>query len=173
MMNSAVLLIPLFLIRYGLLFLINKNALPKAAYFPPMQGTEKIMYLLYQTSTLAIIIYMFFLEINTKAPWLHIGIVVYSFGVLLFVLSVAGFAKPDERGICRKGLYRISRNPMYVAYFIYFLGCAFLTGSVVLLLLLCVFGVSSHWIILSEERWCTQKFGAEYVEYMKKVRRYI
>ena len=172
-MNSAVLLIPLFLIRYGLLSLINKNALPKAAYFPPMQGTEKIMYLLYQVSTLAIIIYMFFLKIISSTPWLYIGAVVYALGVLLFIFSVAGFAKPDEHGICRNRLYRISRNPMYVAYFVYFLGCVFLTGSVVLLLLLCVFGVSSHWIVLSEERWCTQKFGAEYVEYMKKVRRYI
>ena len=83
------------------------------------------------------------------------------------------FAKPDERGICRNGLYRISRNPMYVAYFISFLGCVFLTGPVVWHLLLFVFALSLQWIILSEERWCTQKFGAEYVEYMKKVRRYI
>lgn len=173
MMNSALLLIPLFLIRYGLLSLINKNALPKAAYFPPMQGIEKIMYLLYQASTLAIIIYMFFLKINARTTWLYIGIVVYSLGALLFIFSVAGFAKPDERGICQNGLYRISRNPMYVAYFIYFLGCVILTGSVLLLLLLCVFGVSSHWIVLSEEQWCVEKFGAEYIEYMKKVRRYI
>lgn len=172
-MNSAVLLIPLFLIRYGLLSLINKNALPKAAYFPPMQGAEKIMYLLYQVSTLVIIIYMFFLKINTGMPWLFIGVVVYSLGVLLFIFSVVNFAKPDKYRICRNGLYRISRNPMYVAYFIYFLGCVFLTGSILLLLLLCVFAVSSHWIILSEERWCIEKFGAEYVEYMKKVRRYI
>lgn len=35
------MLIPLFLIRYGLLSRINKNALTKAAHFPSMQGTEK------------------------------------------------------------------------------------------------------------------------------------
>jgi len=172
-MNSAVLLIPLFLIRYGLLSLINKNALPKAAYFPPMQGTEKIMYLLYQVSTLVMIIYMLFLKISTNAPLFHIGLGVYSFGVLFFLLSVINFAKPDEWGICRNGLYRISRNPMYVAYFIYFLGCVFLTGSALLILLLSVFQVSSHWIILSEERWCIEKLGSEYIEYMEKVRRYI
>jgi protein-S-isoprenylcysteine O-methyltransferase Ste14 len=36
-----------------------------------------------------------------------------------------------------------------------------------------VFQISSHWIILSEERWCVKQFGDEYIDYMKRVRRYI
>jgi protein-S-isoprenylcysteine O-methyltransferase Ste14 len=36
-----------------------------------------------------------------------------------------------------------------------------------------VFQISAHWIILSEERWCVNKFGQEYINYMNKVRRYI
>lgn len=55
-----------------------------------------------------------------------------------------GILEPDDRGICRNGLYRFSRNPMYVAYFIYFLGCVLLAQSVVLLLLVCVFQLSAH-----------------------------
>ncbi len=62
---------------------------------------------------------------------------------------------------------------MYVAYFIYFLGCVFLTQSIILLTLLMVFQISAHWIILSEERWCINKFGGEYKKYMNEVRRYI
>jgi protein-S-isoprenylcysteine O-methyltransferase Ste14 len=88
-------------------------------------------------------------------------------------VSVSNFAKPAKNGINLKGLYRISRNPMYLAYFIYFLGCVLLTRSLVLLALLIVFQISAHWIILSEERWCIEKFGEEYLNYMKKVRRYI
>jgi len=76
-------------------------------------------------------------------------------------------------GINLNGLYRVSRNPMYIAYFIYFLGCALLTHSLILLALLIGFQVSAHWIILSEERWCIKKFGEEYIKYMNKVRRYI
>lgn len=69
--------------------------------------------------------------------------------------------------------YRISRNPMYVACFIYFLGCVLLTQSLILLAILIVFQISAHWIIRSEERWCIKKFGEEYKSYMSEVRRYI
>jgi len=172
-MNSALLLVPLFLIRYGLLSLINKNALSKAALFPPMQGTERIMYLIYQASTILIIVYTFFLKVNIEITGFNTGLVVYILGVLLFFLSTVDFARPNENGINQSGLYRFSRNPMYIAYFIYFLGCVLLTKSTILLVLLCIFQISAHWIILSEERWCIRKFGEEYIQYMKKVRRYI
>ena len=62
---------------------------------------------------------------------------------------------------------------MYVSYFICFAGCAFLTQSLILGGIVLVFQISAHWIILSEERWCMEKFGDSYVEYMKRVRRYI
>ena len=73
----------------------------------------------------------------------------------------------------RLGLYRLSRNPMYLAYFILFLGCVLLTQSLVLFGLLAVFQVSAHWIILAEERWCLETFGAAYQHYARRVRRYL
>lgn len=62
---------------------------------------------------------------------------------------------------------------MYVAYFIYFLGCGLLINSLAYFIVLIVFQISVHWIILSEERWCMKEFGEEYKEYMNKVGRYI
>ena len=62
---------------------------------------------------------------------------------------------------------------MYVAYFVFFLGCALLVQSVPLLLFLAAFQLSAHWIILAEERWCLEKFGPEYRLYCARVRRYL
>ena len=50
---------------------------------------------------------------------------------------------------------------------------ALMSGSWILFALLALFQIASHWIILSEERWCIREFGEEYVRYMRKVRRYI
>ncbi len=172
MMNGAILLIPVILIRYVLLFFVNRQAFSRAAHFPPMRGTEKVMYFLYQASTLAIIIYLFFTSVSLSGSSLYVGIVVYALGAVLLALSEINYAKPD-RGICQRGLYRVSRNPMYVAYFICFLGCVLLTQSIILLGIVIVFQVSSHWMILSEERWCIEQYGEEYRSYMRKVRRYI
>ena len=45
-MNGFLLLIPFFLIRFGLLSFLNKQALPRAAHFAPMRGREKAARLL-------------------------------------------------------------------------------------------------------------------------------
>lgn len=147
-MNAFLTVVPLILIRFGLLSILGKEALKRAAFFAPLIGKEKMAY------------------------WFYVGLVIYGLGVLLCLVSVLNFAKPTENGINLKGLYRFSRNPMYVAYFIYFLGCVVLTQSLILLGILLVFQISAHWIILSEERWCIEKFGEEYINYMNKVRRY-
>ncbi|WMC91424.1 methyltransferase family protein [Kineothrix sp. MB12-C1] len=172
-MNAFFTLIPLILIRFGLLRLLDKGALKRAAFFAPLLGKEKAAYWFYQISNISIFVYLCFLEVTTDLYWFYVGLVIYGLGVILCFISVSNFAKPAENGINVKGLYRISRNPMYVAYFVYFLGCSLLTQSLILLAMLLVFQISAHWIILSEERWCIKKFGEEYINYMNKVRRYI
>ncbi len=172
-MNAFLILIPFILIRFVLLGILDKEALNRAAFFAPLLGKEKAVYWFYQISNILLIVYLCFLKITTNPYWLYTGLVIYGLGVLFCIVSVSNFAKPAENGINLKGLYRISRNPMYVAYFIYFLGCVLLTQSLILLAILMVFQISAHWIILSEERWCVKKFGEEYINYMNKVRRYI
>lgn len=172
-MSGFLLLIPFILIRFGLLSILNKEGLKRAAFFAPLIGSEKAAYWFYQISNILIVVYLFFLKITTDPYWFYAGLVTYGLGVLLCLASVSNFSKPAENGINLKGLYRISRNPMYVSYFIYFLGCVLLTQSLLLFAILMVFQISAHWIILSEERWCIKKFGEEYKNYMNKVRRYI
>jgi protein-S-isoprenylcysteine O-methyltransferase Ste14 len=172
-MNAFLTVIPFILIRFGLLNILDKEALKRAAFFAPLIGNEKAAYWLYQISNILIFVYLCFLKIDPDPYWFYVGLVIYGLGVLLCLVTVSNFAKPAENGINLKGLYRVSRNPMYVAYFIYFLGCVLLTQSLILLTILLVFQISAHWIILSEERWCVIKFGEEYINYMNKVRRYI
>jgi protein-S-isoprenylcysteine O-methyltransferase Ste14 len=172
-MNAFWLIVPILLIRYGLLGLLDRDALNRAAFFPPFKGKEKPAYLIYQIATFFILIYPFFLKVGTVGPLFIIGLTVYGLGIIVYTASTINFARPEKNGINRNGLYRISRNPMYIGYFIYFLGCVLLTRSVLLLAALIAFQLSAHWIILSEERWCAEKYGESYINYMKKVRRYL
>ncbi|MFZ2538625.1 MAG: methyltransferase [Oscillospiraceae bacterium] len=173
-MSGFILLIPFILIRFGLLSIFNKKAIKRAAYFAPLIEKEQVAYWFYQISNIAIFVYMFFLKIDIEQSFLfYISIIIYVFGVILLALSVINFASPSQEGLNLNGLYRLSRNPMYVAYFIYFIGCVLLTQSLILLGFVLVFQITAHWIILSEERWCVKKFGEDYTQYVKKVRRYI
>ena len=172
-MYAIITVLPIIIIRYGLLYAVNKNSMNRASLYAPLIGKEKIAYGVYQITTLSIFVYLLFLRIYNNSKWFYVGLVLYSFGIILYAVATANFATPNKDGINQNGLYKISRNPMYVAYFLSFLGCAFLTHSWRLFILLFCFQVSAHWIILSEERWCTEKFGDTYERYMEKVKRYI
>lgn len=76
--------------------------------------------------------------------------------------------------VVSSGVYRLSRNPIYVAMMLLVLalalgaGTAWLFGSLVILFSLLHFGV-----VLREERYLSAKFGAAYDDYRVRVRRWL
>lgn len=166
-------MLPIIFIRYALLSIVNKEALERARFFPPMKGNERIAFWGYQISLILMFFLLIFLNIKLDTVLSCVGLVIYLLGMILYTISIIHFAKPQGKGINLKGLYKVSRNPMYVSFFLYFLGLSILASSWLLLILLIMFQVSSHFIILSEERWCLKEFGKEYKSYMRKVRRYM
>lgn len=172
-MSAFVMAVPIIIIRYALLSILSKDALPRAAYFAPLVGRERTAYWVYQVTTLLIIVDLLFLKIRVDTDLFYPGLGVYGLGLVLYAISTVGFARPETNGMNVKGLYRISRNPMYISYFLCLLGCVLVSSSWTLFIMLMIFQISSHWIILSEERWCLVKFGDEYMSYMNRVRRYI
>ena len=173
-MSGGWLLLPFFLVRFGLLGLWGgREALARAGRFAPMAGGERAAYWVYQAATTGLILSPFFLTVHAM-PWgrFAAGAGIYALGLLLLAVSVVDFAGLPGDGFCQKGVYRRSRNPMYVAYFLFFAGCALMMWALVPAIFLLVFQVSAHWVILAEERWCLQQFGTAYRRYMGTVRRY-
>lgn len=81
--------------------------------------------------------------------------------------------RPTER-IVQSGPFRFSRNPIYVALVLALAGMAALTASGWLMLFCPVlFLLLRYGVIQGEERYLSQKFGETYLQYMKKVRRWI
>ena len=162
-----------FAIRYGLLALVNSSALSRAAHYAPMDKSDQFPYLIYQVSSVLIPAFMCFLVIRVNSPVGIIGLVVLSVGIILFVWSVIDFALTPANSISQKGVYLFCRHPMYVAYFLYFIGSALMASSWVLLTIVVIFQISAHRLILSEERWCLLTFGQAYDDYMKSIGRYM
>ncbi len=172
-MNAFWALIPVLLIRYLLLGALDNEALKRAAHYPVMVGFEKTAYWIYQIATVLLFVYLFFLKITPSGYLFYLGISVYGLGIVVSIFSTIIYAQTEKNSPSRKGLYRISRNPMYIGYFLCFVGCVLMTHSLILLVILIVFQISAHWIILAEEHWCVKEFGEEYIKYMQKVRRYL
>lgn len=172
-MNAAILLIPLLLIRYGIPAFIHKDSLVKLAHYPAVSDTYKYWMYLYQVATIFLLIFPFFFTIQTSSRFIIPAMIGYGVGILLTLWSTLDFIKPTPEGLHKNGIYQYSRNPMYVGYFFYFLGIAGLSTSLLLFVALLLFQISCHFLILAEEKWCSEMFGASYQAYRKKVRRYL
>lgn len=72
------------------------------------------------------------------------------------------------------GLYRFSRNPIYLGFAITYVGLAIAMDSVLTLALLipCLFFVD-RFVIAREERYLSARFGADYEAYRARVRRWL
>ena len=168
MIKGIFLIIPFFLIRFGLLSFFGKKAVYRVAYFAPINKNEMLTYYVYQISTAAIFLYTAFLNFYFDfSVFTYLGVCLYILAHILIALT-----SPDEMGLSVKGIYKFSRNPMYLSYFACILSWVLLTRSIILLIILIIYQISTHTIIISEERWCLEKFGDEYKAYMAMVGRY-
>jgi protein-S-isoprenylcysteine O-methyltransferase Ste14 len=79
--------------------------------------------------------------------------------------------RPDQ--LVRSGPYAFSRNPMYIASTLVYVGIAFVANAAWPLLLLPVVLLVTHIVVVREERSLERRFGAAYRSYKTSVRRYL
>ena len=85
-MNAFILLIPFLLIAF-----INEGAIKRAGYFSPLQGNEKIAYVIYQMANIGIFIYFFLLVIIDLSWQFCLGLLVYLLGLGMCIVLVKDF----------------------------------------------------------------------------------
>ena len=104
-----------------------------------------------------------------------VAVVVFSYSIRTF--QTAGTPVPGNKPttvIVRTGPYRFSRNPIYLAFSIFQLGIASWVNSVWLIATLMVaIGLMVAVVIPREERYLERRFGADYVDYKRFVRRWL
>ena len=111
-----------------------------------------------------------------------LGILLVVTAVVLFCVSVgkfraAGTPVPGNKAttaIVRSGPYRFSRNPIYLAFSLLQAGIAIWVNSLWLVAtLIAAVAVMARVVIPREEQYLERRFGAEYLDYRKSVRRWV
>ena len=118
------------------------------------------------------------------APWNKLGLALIVIAGALDVWSILLFfkkhttpnpMKPENTtGIVTKGLYKITRNPMYVGLLTILTGYAIWLGSLAPFFVLPLFYLLiTEMQIKPEEEALEKKFGQEYLNYKNTVRRWL
>lgn len=105
-----------------------------------------------------------------------IGLPLYIIGIVLNAIAMYSFAE-FTGGVNTKGIYRYSRNPMYIGASLFYLGLCLIGWSlsvsgILLLVVLIWWFILSHKAILLEESFLEQKYGETFLRYKKSVPRY-
>jgi protein-S-isoprenylcysteine O-methyltransferase Ste14 len=115
-------------------------------------------------------------------PWSYAGAILIVVGILMSAVGARSFRKagtpvvPFEQStaLVDGGLYRFTRNPMYLGLTICLLGAGVLFGTLGALLPvpLFVWLIQSRFIV-GEERFLEEIFGEQYLAYKRRVRRWL
>ena len=126
--------------------------------------------------------------LSIRFGWSHLpanvrftGFCVGMLGDLIFLISVlcmkdswrAGIPDKDRTELVTDGIYRYSRNPAFLGFDLQYIGvllmfCNLLTAAFT------AFAVTMlHLQILREERYLAAAFGTEYLDYRRRVFRYL
>ena len=109
------------------------------------------------------------------------GIVVTCFALLFMLITLLHFKNSLRFGLNKKnagelittGVFAFSRNPFFLSLNMYFLGIALLQPNLFFMGFAILTLVSIHFFILKEEKFIRSVYGEKYLEYLKKVRRYL
>lgn len=127
------------------------------------------------------------IHLGPQSIWLHqptLALALTIGGVLVGALGVVAFRRahttidplhPQKMtALVTAGIYRATRNPMYLGMLLALAGWALWLGQLVPFLLLPLFVLFlNRWQIAPEELALEQMFGLEYVSYRARVHRWI
>ena len=110
-----------------------------------------------------------------------IGISLISLGLVIYIAAWVSLSNAWRIGhdrelkgdLIRKGIYRISRNPMYLFYDLYFVGTFMINGALIFLIMSVLLIVTLHYLIIQEEKYLNLNYGESFITYAYQTRRYL
>jgi len=132
------------------------------------------------------------LLVDRTAPWpigvewhpalVGAGFVIVACGLGLIVAGIATFRRArttifplrSTTRIVDRGVYRFTRNPMYVGMCIAYIGLTLVANSVwPIVALPFAVVVVDRYVMRREERYLSAQFGEQYEQYRRRVRRWV
>jgi protein-S-isoprenylcysteine O-methyltransferase Ste14 len=170
--NAWILVIPMLFIYFSAAKVVSDRESGKSVDFQLTKKEDLISYTILLAMFFAFV-YTIFLPLQFGTIWLYSGLLVYLFGMVFIIVAILNFATSPKRKIITKGLYSVSRNPMYLGMLLMQIGLGIASSSWLYLLITAILFIVLNTILSSEERYCLCSYGDEYQKYMSITPRWI
>jgi protein-S-isoprenylcysteine O-methyltransferase Ste14 len=169
--NAWILNLPeLFFWPVGSKILRRRNIPTKT---PKLEKDGKTLTRILTLTIMVSYVYSIFLPLKPCTLWFYTGLLLYVAGILIEITALRTFTVTPVDKPVTKGIYRVSRNPMYIGEFLKGVGTGLACVSWMYTLLAITGIVLWHRVVLHEERECLEKYGEAYQEYMNRIPRWI
>ena len=169
--NAWIFIIPFMIFWFvGIKFLFSKRV-PENTSFT--RKKDKIITNILMVTMFGSFFYSIFVPIKLGTIWFYFGLLVYLIGIILITISMINFATTPIDKPVTKGIYRYSRNPMFIGFFLEYFGIALACISWVYLVLTVLFISITSYLSPFEEAMTLARYGEPYKEYMEKTPKWI
>ena len=156
--------------------LVGLDVYRRASGLPSEMKTSRqyrvVSYVSMAVDTMAVA-YSIFLPLKLGTIWFSAGLSIFLLGLVVLTAATVNFARTPMDMPITKGIYRYSRHPLYLALLLIYLSVGIASASWVFLLFLVVQSVFIGVAAAGEERFCLEKYGEAYQEYMNRTPRWI
>lgn len=120
-----------------------------------------------------VIIYSIFLPLKLNTAWLYVGLFLLALGLTMMIMVFISAANTPLNEPVTRGAYRFSRHPVYLSGFLTMLGTGIAGASWLVLIFALLWMVFFIIVAPTEERFCLDKYGDSYRDYVKRTPRWI
>jgi len=117
--------------------------------------------------------YSIFLPLKLGTIWFYAGLSIFLLGLVVLAAATVNFATTPMDVPITRGIYHYSRHPLYLASLLIYLSVGIASASWVFLLVFFIQSVSIRIAAVGEERYCLDKYGDAYREYIDKTPRWL
>lgn len=141
--------------------------------FRGLKGRTRIAAITAHAALPGALLYGIFVPLERGTWWLYAGLIVSAAGLVMTWAVSLAFARAPLGEPMSRGVYAVSRNPMYVACFLVLAGAGLAGSSWVILLCAAVWIVGMGMVVPEEEGILLDTYGASYQDYMRRTPRWI
>ena len=173
-LNAWIFMIWLVIQNFGIR-LLGKELYQRAGDPPDMKPSHAHRVASYISMPLWLLTtaYSIFLPLQLGTIWFYMGLAFFLLGLIMNIFATINFATTSMAEPVTEGIYRYSRHPIYVAILLIYLSVGIASASWIFLLAAIIWAVLVNISATGEERYCLDKYGDTYRDYMNSTPRWI